>query len=225
MNRASTNPYPSPKPGSERHLFRLMQALEDALIFRRARSMSPCTPPSSRRQPVRRPRHRPRPHHRIRARPPRHPIRRSPRGPARSRTPVTPRPLRRIIPRMLPDQPDRLRLRLRAVVLRLPHVAPAFPASNARTPAGAVHSKRFARWSVQWGRWDLNPHCQDPKSCASAVGLRPRGDQVWADQPVLANWVSRPDRVPGAASRRARWPSPRSRPSRSRRPRRSRTST
>ncbi len=42
MNRASTNPYPSPKPGSERHLFRLMQALEDALIFRRARSMSPC---------------------------------------------------------------------------------------------------------------------------------------------------------------------------------------
>src|SRR5213080_3870449 len=24
-----------------------------------------------------------------------------------------------------------------------------------------------------WGRWDLNPHWQDPKSCASAVGLRP----------------------------------------------------
>lgn len=42
MTRASTTSHPSPLPGGERHLFRLMQALEDALIFRRARSMSPC---------------------------------------------------------------------------------------------------------------------------------------------------------------------------------------
>ena len=25
----------------------------------------------------------------------------------------------------------------------------------------------------KWGRWDSNPHWQDPKSCASAIGLRP----------------------------------------------------
>ena|ERR1700722_10696862 len=31
--------------------------------------------------------------------------------------------------------------------------------------AGHVH---------RWGRWDSNPHWQDPKSCASAIGLRPR---------------------------------------------------
>src|SRR5258708_9401521 len=24
-----------------------------------------------------------------------------------------------------------------------------------------------------WGRWDSNAHCQRPKRCASAVGLRP----------------------------------------------------
>ena len=30
----------------------------------------------------------------------------------------------------------------------------------------------------QWGRWDSNPHWQDPKSCASAVGLRPRGSDA-----------------------------------------------
>jgi hypothetical protein len=33
-----------------------------------------------------------------------------------------------------------------------------------------------------WGRWDLNPYWQDPKSCASAVGLRPRmpaADRRW----------------------------------------------
>src|SRR6185437_7887368 len=32
----------------------------------------------------------------------------------------------------------------------------------------------FDTWGNRWGRWDSNPHWQDPKSCASAVGLRPR---------------------------------------------------
>ena len=33
-----------------------------------------------------------------------------------------------------------------------------------------------------WGRWDSNPHWQDPKSCASAVGLRPRNGNAPARQ-------------------------------------------
>src|SRR5450631_1174277 len=43
-----------------------------------------------------------------------------------------------------------------------------------------------------WGRWDLNPHWQDPKSCASAVGLRPRAGL--ADQPrvISASAAARP---------------------------------
>ena len=46
---------------------------------------------------------------------------------------------------------------------------------------------------TEWGRWDSNPHWQDPKSCASAVGLRPRRrpvsltDQIPSDQ-VISAW-------------------------------------
>jgi hypothetical protein len=42
-------------------------------------------------------------------------------------------------------------------------------------PRGARPPKiRFAQWPIWWGRWDSNPHWQEPKSCASAVGLRPQ---------------------------------------------------
>jgi hypothetical protein len=51
-----------------------------------------------------------------------------------------------------------------------------------------------------WGRWDSNPHWQEPKSCASAVGLRP---------PVLPYRVllDRQNRqTPSSLRSRATWP-------------------
>src|SRR5215469_1549304 len=47
-----------------------------------------------------------------------------------------------------------------------------------------------------WGRWDSNPHWQDPKSCASAIGLRPQppggagggGAQTPSSLRSLATW-------------------------------------
>src|SRR5215469_4951535 len=39
----------------------------------------------------------------------------------------------------------------------------------------------------EWGRWDSNPHWQDPKSCASAVGLRPQR-QTPSSLRSLATW-------------------------------------
>ena len=58
-----------------------------------------------------------------------------------------------------------------------------------------------------WGRWDSNPHWQDPKSCASAIGLRPRSDhfgrRIRIRQPDQLSWRGL---VPCVAARRARWP-------------------
>jgi len=42
MTRTTTDVQPSPSLAPGRNVFRLMQAMEDATIFRRARSMSLC---------------------------------------------------------------------------------------------------------------------------------------------------------------------------------------
>src|SRR5215467_11568027 len=42
-----------------------------------------------------------------------------------------------------------------------------------RTITVGSGSFRCPEASQLWGRWDSNPHCQVPKTCASAVGLRP----------------------------------------------------
>ncbi len=52
-----------------------------------------------------------------------------------------------------------------------------------------------------WGRWDSNPHWQEPKSCASAVGLRPRGERRRLTRSRQTG-SARSGRAPCAASRR-----------------------
>src|SRR5215472_9711317 len=64
-----------------------------------------------------------------------------------------------------------------------PHALIIVTATDSEVPphgsSGARRGYRWSRWAGDgagrwWGRWDSNPHWQDPKSCASAVGLRPR---------------------------------------------------
>src|SRR5215472_296245 len=53
------------------------------------------------------------------------------------------------------------------------------PRPTASTPDPDVGSGCPRCLETQWwGRWDSNPHCQEPKSCASAYWATAPGDQV-----------------------------------------------
>jgi hypothetical protein len=53
-----------------------------------------------------------------------------------------------------------------------------------------------------WGRWDSNPHWQEPKSCASAVGLRPQAPGGRRQQRCSdAEFLAKPSHMAGGFHR------------------------
>jgi hypothetical protein len=73
-----------------------------------------------------------------------------------------------------------------------PHPSPR-TATQAEQTKPHQPENRFAHWCGRWGRWDSNPHCNDPKSFASCRWATAPGTTVSAQ-------------TPSSFLRRATWP-------------------